>query len=98
MRADAPLVFALPGNQVLAEHLALATNAEMGELSMRNFPDGETYVRLDSNPSGRAVTLVSTLAQPNEKLMPLLLGAGAARQQGATRVGLVAPGHRVSPR
>lgn len=89
--ADAPLVFALPGNQVLAERLALATNAEMGELSTRNFPDGETYVRLESDPAARAVTLVSTLSRPDEKLMPLLLVAGAARQHGATRVGLVAP-------
>src|SRR5690242_21640690 len=88
---DVPLVFALPGNQVSAERLALATNAEMGELSMRDFPDGETYVRLETDPAGRAVTLVATLARPNEKLAPLLLVAGAARQLGAQSVGLAAP-------
>lgn len=89
--AESPLVFALPGNEVFAERLALAMDAELGELSTRDFPDGETYVRLESELSGRLVTLVSTLAQPNEKLAPLLLVAGAARQQGATGVGLIAP-------
>ena len=91
MTPTMPLVFALPGSQLFGGALALATNAELGRLSMREFPDGETYVRLETNPAGRAVTLVATLARPNEKLAPLLLVAGAARQLGATRVGLVSP-------
>ena len=89
--SNPPLVFVLPGNQVFGERLALAMNAELGELSMRAFPDCETYVRLETDPAGRSVTLVDTLASPNEKLAPLLLVAGAARQLGASSVGLVAP-------
>ena len=89
--SNATLLFALPGNQVFGERLAVATNAELGELSMRDFPDCETYVRLETDPAGRAVTLVATLARPNEKLAPLLLVAGASRQLGAASVGLVAP-------
>ena len=89
--SSTPLLFALPGNQVFGERLALATNAEFGELSIRDFPDCETYVRLETDPAGRSITLVATLARPNEHLAPLLLVAGAARQLGASHVGLVAP-------
>lgn len=86
-----PLLLALPGNEELAERLALALDAEVGELSMRDFPDGESYVRLETDPAGRDVTVVATLAHPNEKVLPLLFVTGAARQLGAARVGIVAP-------
>lgn len=86
-----PLVFPLPGNQVFAERLAVAVDGEIGELAMRDFPDGETYVRLESDPTGREVVVVATLRHPNEQVLPLLFVADAARQMGAARVGLVAP-------
>jgi len=86
-----PLLFALPGNNVMSERLALAAGAEMGELSVRSFPDAETYVRLKTDPAQRDVAIVCTLSEPNEKVLPLLFVAGAARAQGATRVGIVAP-------
>jgi ribose-phosphate pyrophosphokinase len=91
MLRRSPLLFALPGNQVVGERLALAIDAEVGELAMRDFPDGETYVRLETDPRGRTVVVLATLARPNEHILPLLFAAGAARQLGAERVGIVAP-------
>ena len=86
-----PLLFGLPESRVLGERLALASNAEVGELSVRDFPDCETYVRLETDPSTRVVAVVGTLAKPNERILPLLFVAGAARQLGASSVGIVAP-------
>lgn len=86
-----PLVLALPGNERLAAGIAAVGGFELGEIETRRFPDGETYLRLISNVSGRSVALVCTLSDPDAKLMALLLAAGTARELGAIRVGLVAP-------
>ena len=89
--AHAPLVFALPGNEALAAGLATALSAQPGTLAYRRFPDGESYVRLVTDVAGRAVLLVCTLNAPDDKTLALLFAARAARELGATRVGLVAP-------
>lgn len=91
MGTGPPLLFALPGSQEFSERLAVALDAEIGELSTREFPDGESYVRLETDPAGRDVAVVGTLAHPNEKILPLVFVTGAARQLGAARVGIVAP-------
>ncbi|MBP0533227.1 ribose-phosphate pyrophosphokinase-like domain-containing protein, partial [Mycobacterium tuberculosis] len=59
--------------------------------TVRRFPDGESYVRAESAVAGRRVAIVCTLDRPDDKLIPLLLLAAAARENGATDVGLVAP-------
>jgi ribose-phosphate pyrophosphokinase len=86
-----PLIFALPGNQAMADALCAALNGEMGHLETRNFPDGETYLRLLTDPNGRSVVLVCTLDHPDGKFLLLAFAAAAARDLGASRVGLVAP-------
>jgi ribose-phosphate pyrophosphokinase len=86
-----PLFFALPEDEVFAKRLWRAADAEMGCVVTRDFPDGETYLRLETSPASRDVVIVGTLHRPNGKLLPLLLLADAARQLGATSVGLVAP-------
>lgn len=86
-----PLLFPLPGNDDFARHLADGLGAELGEIETRAFPDGETYVRLRTDPAGREVVLVCTLDRPDVKALPLLFAANAVRTIGALRVGLVAP-------
>lgn len=85
------VVLALPGNETLAEGLAARLGAEVGHVKLHRFPDGETYVRVETPLRGRDVTLVCTLPRPDEKLIPLLFLAATARDLGATRVGLLAP-------
>jgi ribose-phosphate pyrophosphokinase len=85
------LFFPLPGNEVFAERLASAVDGECGLLTLRDFPDGESYVRLDSDPFGRDVVLVATLRHPNDDTLPLIFLADAARELGARRVSLIAP-------
>lgn len=86
-----PLLFAMPGNENFTGRLVAALGAELGSLETRRFPDGETYARLASDVEGRSVVLVCTLDRPNDKTLPLLFTAHAARDLGASRVGLVAP-------
>ncbi len=86
-----PLVFPLPGGDAFAARLANAIQGEMGILAVHRFPDGETLVRLDTDVMGRDVVLAGSLDHPDDKTLPLLFAADAARDLGATRVILVAP-------
>ena len=86
-----PLVVSLPGNEHLAFSLADRLDAETGQLALRRFPDGETYVRIETPVAGRVVILACTLHRPDDKLIPLLFLAATARDLGAATVGLAAP-------
>ena len=85
------LIFALPGNESLAEGLLDRDGYELGDATVRRFPDGESYVRINSPVSEQGVALLCTLDRPDEKLLPLLFLAKTARELGAARIGLIAP-------
>ena len=86
-----PIVLPLPGNEQLARSLVAKLDAELGQSTSCQFPDGETYVRIETPIADRKVILVCTLHHPNEKVMPLVLLAATARDLGAAQLGLVAP-------
>lgn len=87
-----PLVLVpLPGNEVMASQLARLLEADVCEIETRRFPDEETYLRFAQSPEGRSVALVCTLDRPDPKFLPLLFAASAAKQLGASQVGLIAP-------
>ncbi len=85
------LILAVPGNETFAGQLVAATGAERGHIEARRFPDGEHYVRLHADVSGKVVDLVCTLARPDGNLTTLLFAADCARELGAAEVNLVAP-------
>ncbi len=87
----APLLVALPGNEAMAQSLAQKLDAVLGEVEIRQFPDGETYVRYRTAVEGRRVMLLCTLDRPDTKFLPLMFCAAAARDLGARSVGLIAP-------
>ena len=84
-------LFALAAADGLAESLCRDFDLAPGALSRRQFPDGETYLRLMSAVDRQDVILLCTLDRPDAKLLPLLFAAAAARAQGARSVGLIAP-------
>jgi len=84
-------LFAMPGAGPFARSVAANVPLERGELTTRRFPDGETYVRVESDVTRRDCVVVADLARPDEKVVPLLLVATTLRDLGARRVGLVAP-------
>jgi ribose-phosphate pyrophosphokinase len=85
------LVLALPDGDTLGQRVSELAGIPIGAVRSRRFPDGETYVRIDARCAQRSVVLVCTLDCPDEKILPLVFLADAARQLGAARVGLVAP-------
>lgn len=86
-----PIIFPMPGNEKFTMHLDRAISCEVGQMEVRRFPDGESYVRLLSQVHERDVIFVCTLDRPDEKMMALYFAANIARELGARRVGVVAP-------
>ncbi|HEA23709.1 hypothetical protein LCGC14_0847330 [marine sediment metagenome] len=85
------ILFSLPGNQELTELLAEKMKAEIGECTLRKFPDGESYTRILSDVKGKCVVIVCTLHEPDEKLLPLYFLSHTAKSLGAMCTCLVAP-------
>jgi ribose-phosphate pyrophosphokinase len=85
------LVLGLPGNEEAATRLADGIGGRVAQKTMRRFPDGETYVRIDEDVEGVEVALVCPLNDPDAKLLRVFLAAETLRDLGAERVGLVAP-------
>lgn len=85
------VVLSFPGHEDLARVISARLGATEGRLELRRFPDGESYVRLDAPVAGKSVVLVCGLHRADEKALPLLFAAAAARDSGAVRVGIVAP-------
>lgn len=85
------LILPLPGNEGFAKRLAALCQGELGAVETRQFPDGESYVRLHGDPRGRAVDIVCTLARPDPRFLSLVYAADTARELGATQVNLIAP-------
>ncbi len=86
-----PLLFTLPGNEAMSGLLRNGLPAESGKAEFRRFPDGESYVRIGTDPNGRQVMMVAALSHPDDKVLPLLYFAAAARDLGARSVGLIDP-------
>ncbi len=85
------VVFALPGNENLSAKIAARLDAEIGEITLRQFPDKETYIRIRSDVKGKRVIMVCTLNNPDEKLLPLYFLSQTAKTLGADCTCLVAP-------
>ncbi len=85
------LLAAMPGNEAKGRLLAERVGAETAALTMRRFPDGESYIRLDSECADRDVILFATLERPGAMILQLLFLADLVRELGARRVVLVAP-------
>lgn len=87
----AAIVFAFPENGLLAENLVAGMRAEQGNYMLRQFPDGETYLRILSDVEGKEVVLVCTLNRPDDKILSLLFFCRQVKELKAASVCLVAP-------
>lgn len=85
------LYFSLQALPALRRALTSSLRARQGELQFRRFPDGESYLRILSDCRDQDVVVLHTLLDPDRDILALLFLATALKQQGAKRVGLVAP-------
>ena len=85
------VLIAQPGNEDMCKLLAPLIDADISVLETRQFPDGETYVRLDPSIAGKNVVFLCTLDRPDEKFLRLVFCCAAARDLEAASIGLMAP-------
>lgn len=85
------IVFALPGNETLADNIRKQLGVEKGDAVVRHFPDDETFVRVDSDVKEKDVLLVCTLDHPDEKLLPLYFLSQTLKELGVRKITLIAP-------
>jgi ribose-phosphate pyrophosphokinase len=75
--------------------LALEIGEQLGEsplgVTIRDFADGEIFVRIDANARGRDVFIIQPTVAPAENIMELLLMIDAARRASAARITAVLP-------
>jgi len=84
------LLFDLDSHPVYPS-LLYSLDAEPGTLERRNFPDGETYLRVRCAVAGRDCVILADMSRPDPHFLPLAFLAGTLRELGARRVGLVLP-------
>jgi ribose-phosphate pyrophosphokinase len=87
----ARVIIPLPGNEALAHSLAGTLDAEIGQVSVRRFPDQESYIRVDTPVAGSDIVVACSLHRPDDKVLQLSFLASTLRELGAQRIGLVAP-------
>jgi ribose-phosphate pyrophosphokinase len=86
-----PVLFTLNGHADIAAAVQQRCGAVSGVFSRRRFPDGETYLRIDSAVAGADIIILCGLEQPDDKFLPLLFFARQLKEMGARSVGLITP-------
>jgi ribose-phosphate pyrophosphokinase len=85
-------VFSGRANIPLAQRIAECLGDAMGRITLDNFPDGETSVRIDEDVRGRDVFVVQPTCPPvNHNLMELLIMLDSFKRASADRVTAVLP-------
>ena len=85
-------IFSGTAHPRLAEGIAAYLGEPLGDVDIRRFPDGETFVKIVDNIRGRDVFIVQPICNtPNETLMELLIMIDAARRASAARITAVIP-------
>ena len=76
-----------PASTELGKKIARELGLEPEPFGYRLFPDGESYIKLNSSVAGETVVLVQTTApNPDTRLMQLLVMARTARDFGARHI------------
>lgn len=86
-----PIIVSLFDQHPLTSIIAKKMNAQNITITLRDFPDGETYLKFENDVKDRDLIILNSLDRPNEKILPLLFAAQTAKELGAKRVGLCAP-------
>ena len=74
-------IFSGTSNQLLAESICGYIGMELGKSTIKPFPDGETFVKIEENVRGEDVFLVQSTSPPtNHHLMEMFIMIDALRR------------------
>lgn len=85
------LLFTLFSDGELFQNILNKLDVDRGLVIFHEFPDGETYLKIDMDLKNRTCVIFETLSHPNPKFLPLVFLAETLRDLGANQVGLIAP-------
>jgi len=78
-------------NPALAESIARAYGQDLGRLTIKNFADGEVYVRYEESIRGEDIFIIQSTQPHADNWMELLLLIDAAKRASAARINAVIP-------
>lgn len=84
-------IFTGRSNPQLGEKIAAALNVSLGKLSIKDFADGEIWVKFEENIRGRDVFIIQSTNGPAENILELVLILDAAVRASANSVTAVIP-------
>jgi len=84
-------LFSGRANRALAEKITQHLNIQLGQISIKDFSDGEIWVRFEENIRGQDVFIVQPTFSPATNLLELLIMIDAAKRASADRVTAVIP-------
>jgi ribose-phosphate pyrophosphokinase len=86
------IVFSGNANIPLAKEISSLLSLPMGKSNVKQFSDGESWVKIEENVRGRDIFVVQSISYPsNDNLMELLLMIDALRRASARRITAVIP-------
>ena len=85
------VLFTMPDCEPLANSIVSKSDMTRGKFTHHTFPDGETYIRLETPVQGKDVIVLCSLDHPNDKILPLIMLSSTARDLGANSIGLICP-------
>nr|WP_255775716.1 ribose-phosphate diphosphokinase [Microbulbifer sediminum] len=85
------MLFALEQPLPLVDPLLVQLAAQRADVVRHRFPDGETYLRVETPPRDRDCVILANFCDPDPGYLALVYLAATLRDLGAASVGLVAP-------
>jgi ribose-phosphate pyrophosphokinase len=84
-------IFSGRSNRSLAERIAKEIGEPLGKVEIKNFSDGEIWVKFTDNIRGADVFIIQSTNPPAENLLELLIMMDAAKRASARKVAAVIP-------
>jgi ribose-phosphate pyrophosphokinase len=85
-------IFSCNSNIPLAQEICDFLDVPLGDADVTQFPNGESFVKINENIRGRDVFVIQSICYPpNQHLMELLIFIDAARRASANRITAVIP-------
>ena len=85
-------IFAGRSNRALAEAICKSIDVPLGKVLLRDFPNGETFARIEENVRGEDTYIVQSTCPPvNQNMMELFIMIDALRRASSSRITAVLP-------